>query len=50
MPPFWISIALLSIVQGALVALGRPLAGLDLSRLRGRAWAAVPPHSPDRRP
>jgi hypothetical protein len=45
MPPFWISIALLSIVQGALVALGRPLAGLDLSRLRGRAWAAVPPAS-----
>jgi hypothetical protein len=45
MPPFWISIALLSLVQGALVALARPLEGLDLSRLRGRLWAAVLPAS-----
>jgi hypothetical protein len=45
MLPFWISIALLSIVQGALVALARPLEGFDLSRLRGRGWAAVLPVS-----
>jgi hypothetical protein len=45
MPPFWISIAFLSVVQGALVALARPLESVDLSRLRGRLWAVVPPAS-----
>jgi hypothetical protein len=44
MPPFWISIAALSLVQGAVVACaqrGRVLR----APLRGRAWAAVPPLS-----
>jgi hypothetical protein len=40
--PFWISIALLSIAQGALVALPRGLAAPRLSFLRGRRWALVP--------
>jgi len=42
--PFWISIALLSLVQGALVALPGALGG-PLARLRGRRWALVPPLS-----
>jgi hypothetical protein len=43
--PFWISIGVLSLVQGALVAVpgGRALAAL--TRLRGRRWAAIPPLS-----
>jgi hypothetical protein len=45
MLPFWTSIAALSIVQGALVALPRNLAAANLTRLRGRRWAAVPPVS-----
>ncbi|HEV7584204.1 MAG TPA: hypothetical protein VGO14_00335 [Solirubrobacteraceae bacterium] len=45
MPPFWISIALLSLVQGALVAVPRPLGLPRLSFLRGRRWALVPPLS-----
>jgi hypothetical protein len=40
--PFWISIALLSLAQGALVALPRGLAAPRLSFLRGRRWAVVP--------
>jgi hypothetical protein len=43
--PFWISIALLSVVQGALVALPRPLVVTRLGALRGRRWALVPPMS-----
>jgi hypothetical protein len=43
--PFWISIALLSLLQGAVVALPRPLSLPVLARLRGRRWAAVPPLS-----
>jgi hypothetical protein len=45
MLPFWTSIAALSIVQGALVALPRSLTGVEVTRLRGRRWAAVPPAS-----
>jgi hypothetical protein len=40
--PFWISIALLSLAQGALVALPRGLAAPRLSRLSGRRWAVLP--------
>jgi hypothetical protein len=43
--PFWISIALLSIVQGLCVALVRPPALALLRRLRGRRWALIPPLS-----
>jgi hypothetical protein len=43
--PFWISIALLSLAQGALVAVPRPLELPRLSFLRGRRWAVVPPLS-----
>jgi hypothetical protein len=45
MLPFWISIGLLSLVQGALVAIPRAPAGSSLERLRGRRWAAIPPLS-----
>ena len=61
MPPFWISIAVLSLVQGAVVALpraatpaprgggprGTPLdrAAAGLERLRARGWAAILPAS-----
>jgi hypothetical protein len=45
MLPFWISIALLSLAQGAIVALPRVPAGLGLERLRGRRWAVIPPLS-----
>lgn len=43
--PFWTSIGVLSLVQGAVVAV--PGAGplRPLTRLRGRRWAAVPPLS-----
>jgi hypothetical protein len=44
MPPFWLSIALLSLLQGAVVAIPRPASGLKL-RLRGRRFAAIPPVS-----
>ena len=53
MLPFWISIALLSLVQGALVAVPgamlasppvRPSARLPM-RLRSRRWAVIPPLS-----
>jgi hypothetical protein len=40
--PFWISIALLSIAQGALVALPRALGAPRLARLRARRWAVIP--------
>jgi len=43
--PFWISIAALSLVQGALVA-APGAGGLGaLRRLRGRRWALIPPLS-----
>jgi hypothetical protein len=48
MLPFWISIALLSLVQGAIVALARvpTLApGSVLLRMRSGRWAVVPPLS-----
>jgi hypothetical protein len=43
--PFWISIALLSLAQGALVALPGSLSATWLASLRGRRWAAIPPLS-----
>jgi hypothetical protein len=47
--PFWISIALLSLAQGGLVALPGVLTGGPLARLpahlRSRRWAIVPPLS-----
>jgi hypothetical protein len=43
--PFWISIALLSLAQGALVAVPGALTGALRARLRGRGWALVPPLS-----
>jgi hypothetical protein len=43
--PFWISIALLSVIQGALVALPRTITPTRLLYLRGRRWALVPPLS-----
>jgi hypothetical protein len=43
--PFWISIALLSLLQGAVVALPRPPRVPALARLRSRRWAFVPPLS-----
>jgi hypothetical protein len=43
--PFWISIALLSLAQGALVAVPGVLAWRLPARLRGRRWALIPPAS-----
>jgi hypothetical protein len=43
--PFWISIALLSLVQGVLVALPRTLDVPRLGGLRSRRWAVIPPLS-----
>jgi hypothetical protein len=43
--PFWLSIALLSLLQGAVVALPRPIRLPQLARLRGRRWAVIPPLS-----
>jgi hypothetical protein len=40
--PFWLSIGLLSLAQGALVALPRPVTVPGMARLRGRRWALVP--------
>jgi hypothetical protein len=45
MLPFWISIGALSLVQGALVALPHARWLDDLSRLRDRRWALIPPLS-----
>ncbi|HEX3511411.1 MAG TPA: hypothetical protein VHT27_09975 [Solirubrobacteraceae bacterium] len=42
--PFWLSIAILSLVQGALVAVPSRLPALP-ARLRSRRWALVPPVS-----
>jgi hypothetical protein len=44
MLPFWISIALLSLVQGVVVALPRG-ARVPAGRLQARGWAAIPPAS-----
>jgi hypothetical protein len=43
--PFWLSIGLLSLAQGTIVALGRVPAVPALVRLRDRRWAAIPPLS-----
>ncbi len=45
MLPFWTSIALLSLAQGALIAFPRALAVPRLARLSGRRWAVIPPAS-----
>jgi hypothetical protein len=45
MLPFWLSIGLLSIAQGAIVALGRVPGVPRLQGLRDRRWAAIPPLS-----
>jgi hypothetical protein len=46
LPPFWISIGFLSLVQGVLVALPRPPVRIPLlERLGGRWWALVLPLS-----
>jgi hypothetical protein len=45
MLPFWISISLLSLAQGGLVALPGTLEDVVSSRLRGRRWAIIPPLS-----
>jgi hypothetical protein len=47
-PPFWLSIGLLSLVQGALVALpgdGSAITIPWIARRRSRLWAAIPPLS-----
>jgi hypothetical protein len=43
--PFWISIALLSLAQGVLVAVPGAIAGGLPARLRSRRWAVIPPLS-----
>jgi hypothetical protein len=43
--PFWISIALLSLAQGALVAVPGSLRAPWLERRSGPLWAAIPPAS-----
>ena len=45
MLPFWISIALLSLAQGAVVALPGALPRVLPARLRSRRWALIPPLS-----
>jgi hypothetical protein len=45
MLPFWLSIALLSLVQGGAVAIPGAAGAPRLSRLRGRRWALIPPLS-----
>lgn len=45
MLPFWISIGLLSLSQGSIVALARVPAVPALARLRARRWAVIPPLS-----
>ncbi len=45
MLPFWLSIGVLSLVQGALVALPGTLSIPWLERRRSRVWAAIPPLS-----
>jgi hypothetical protein len=43
--PFWLSIGLLSLAQGAIVALAAAPAVPALGRLRDRRWAVIPPLS-----
>ena len=45
MLPFWVSIALLSLFQGALVAVPGSIRVGALGPLRGRRWALIPPLS-----
>jgi hypothetical protein len=45
MLPFWLSIALLSLVQGGVVAVPGAPGAPRLARLRGRRWALIPPVS-----
>jgi hypothetical protein len=45
MLPFWISIAVLSMSQGVVVALPRAWSPAWLGRMHSRAWAVVPPLS-----
>lgn len=45
MLPFWLSIAVLSLAQGALVAAPGALAWKLPAHLRGRRWAVIPPLS-----
>ena len=45
MLPFWLSIALLSLVQGGVVAVPGAPGAPKLARLRGRRWALIPPVS-----
>jgi hypothetical protein len=45
MLPFWLSILLLSLAQGGIVALARVPEAPALTRLRARRWALVPPLS-----
>ena len=45
MLPFWMSIALLSLAQGAVVALPRAVPLTRLETFRDRRWAIVPPLS-----
>src|SRR6516164_4281279 len=45
MLPFWLSIALLSLVQGGVVAIPGSGSAPKLARLRGRRWALIPPVS-----
>jgi hypothetical protein len=45
MLPFWLSIGLLSLAQGAVVALARAPRLAALERVRGRRWALIPPLS-----
>jgi hypothetical protein len=45
MLPFWISIALLSLAQGAVVAVPRTVILPPLRRLSHRRWAVIPPVS-----
>ncbi len=45
MLPFWLSIALLSLAQGAVVAVPRFPHTAVLERVKGRRWAVIPPLS-----
>ncbi len=45
MLPFWLSIGLLSVAQGGIVALARVPDAPALARLRDRRWAVIPPLS-----
>jgi hypothetical protein len=45
MPPFWLSIGMLSLTQGALVALPGVISTPWLQRSHSRLWAALPPLS-----